>query len=365
MATVRIENVSKKYDEVIAVENLNLDIEDSEFVAILGPSGCGKTSTIRMVAGLEEITDGLISIGDRTVNNLTPQERNVAMAFESYALYPPLTIFENVAFPLRSKGVPDAEVKKAVTRISEMLDISEILKEYPKSLSGGQKQRIGLARALVRSPDVLLLDEPISHLDSRHRCRMRAQLKKLIHDVNITTLYITHDQQEGIALSDRMAVMNFGELQQFDTPDNIFNNPKNKFVADFVGEPPMNFIEVELISEGGNKYFINDAVKIKVPEQFNKLDLPNQLELGIRPFHCEASLKDPHTENTIKGKIFIIEMLGESNLLTVKLGDNLMQVEINSEFDAKLDEPVWISLNLSKLHLFDIENGFSLKERGE
>ena len=246
MAELRLEHIYKTYKGgVEAVKDLNLTVENGEFLALLGPSGCGKTSTLRMIVGLEEITRGEMYIGSRLVNKLEPNQRNVALAFETYALYPPLPVRENIAFCLRAKNVPPAEINKRVQHVAEMLDITDILDRKPAELGGGEKQRVSLARALVRDPDVFLMDEPLSHLDAAQRAHMRVEFKRLHAQTGRTTILVTHDQLEAVAMAERIAVMNFGVLQQVGTFEEIYNHPANEFVAGFIGEPPMNFLPAE------------------------------------------------------------------------------------------------------------------------
>ena len=251
MAEVRLENVNKIYKgNVHAVNDLNLTIESGEFLALLGPSGCGKTSTLRMVVGLEEISSGAIYIGGQRVNELEPKDRNVALAFETYALYPPLTIRDNIAFCLRARNIPKPEIRQRVDEVARILDITGILDRKPAELGGGQKQRVSLARALVREPDVFLLDEPLSHLDAAQRANMRSELKRLHARIGGTMILVTHDQLEALAMAERIAVMNFGLLQQVGSFDEIYNHPVNEFVAGFIGEPPMNFLPCTPPSRG-------------------------------------------------------------------------------------------------------------------
>ena len=238
MARVKLENVWKKYGDVEAVRNVTLECRDKEFLCLLGPSGCGKSSTLRMIAGLEYVTEGKIYIGDRCVNEIDPYKRDIAMVFESYALYPHKKVYDNMAYPLRVQKYKEDEIKMRVGRAAEILDIKELLDRWPRQLSGGQKQRVAIGRAIVRDPKVFLLDEPISHLDAKLRTHMRGELKRLHRDLDATMVYVTHDQLEGMTMADRIAVMNLGQLQQVGTPDEVFNHPKNKFVAGFIGGSP-------------------------------------------------------------------------------------------------------------------------------
>jgi multiple sugar transport system ATP-binding protein len=294
MAELRLEHIYKTYKGgVEAVKDLNLTVKNGEFLALLGPSGCGKTSTLRMIVGLEEITRGEMYIGDRLVNKLEPNHRNVALAFETYALYPPLSVYENIAFNLRAKKIAPAEIDKRVKAVAEMLDITDILSRKPAELGGGHKQRISLARALVRDPDVFLMDEPLSHLDAAQRSHMRVELKRLHAQTGRTTILVTHDQLEAVAMAERIAVMNFGVLQQVGAFEEVYNHPVNEFVAGFIGEPPMNFLSCLPVVEG-DAIFLTAAdasVKVRLPDALRaKIERAGaqKIDLGIRPVHLEV-----------------------------------------------------------------------------
>ena len=251
MAEIQIKNLCKDFGKVKAVIDLNLDIKDKEMLCFLGPSGCGKTTSLRMVAGLERPTSGTIHIGGKDVTNLPPRDRDIAMVFENYALYPQMTVFENIAFPLKVKEVPEIEIKEKVMKAAGILEIQDLVDRNINQLSGGQKQRVAMGRAIVRNPSVFLMDEPISHLDAQLRAHMRGEIKRLQKDLGTTMIYVTHDQLEAMSMADRVAIMNFGVLQQLGTPDEIFNEPVNEFVAGFIGDPPINFINGSLIEDSG------------------------------------------------------------------------------------------------------------------
>ncbi len=271
MAEALLKNIWKYYnDGVPAVSDLNLEIKDEEFVCLLGPSGCGKSSTLRMIAGLETVSKGRIFIGGRDVTELPPKERDIAMAFENYALYPSMTVYQNIAFPLEIRKTPAAEIKNKVMQAAELMGIIEILGDNVKDLSGGAKQRVGVARALVRNPQVLLLDEPISHLEEELKAKMREELRKLQRALKVTTVYVTHDQIEAMVMADRIAIMNRAVLQQFDTPETVFRKPRNMFVGGFIGEPPMNFIHCELFEDNGKPYLANADMRIPIPADIRK-----------------------------------------------------------------------------------------------
>ena len=298
MAKLTLKNVYKKYDhkkkrrkkdkenDYFAVNNLSLDCEDGEFIGILGPSGCGKTTTLRMIAGLEDITAGDIFIGDRRINDLHPKDRNIGLAFENYALYPPLTVYENIAFNLRAKGLSNAEVDERVKRIAPLLKVEELLNMRPAALSGGQKQRVNIARAIVRNPDILLLDEPLSHLDGKMRQQLRMEIKRLHNEIESTTIYVTHDQLEAMSLADRIAIMDLGVLQQFGTPSEIYDNPANEFVASFIGEPPMNILTTTIIHHENDFYFTfeDSELRIVVPQRYYDIVKDGmKVRVGVRP----------------------------------------------------------------------------------
>ncbi|MCX6090013.1 MAG: ABC transporter ATP-binding protein [Candidatus Atribacteria bacterium] len=361
MAGVILKNLWKKYGKVEAVKGIHLNIEDQEFVAFLGPSGCGKTSTMRMIAGLEKITSGEIYIGDRLVNNLDPAIRNIAMAFESYALYPPMTVFENIAFPLRAMKFPENVIREKVQRITEILELTDVLNKYPKGLSGGHQQRVSLARALIRDADVYLLDEPISHLDTKMRNRMRAELKRIHSELGKTMIYVTHDQIEALAMADKVVVMNFGVIHQVGTPADIYFKPQDLFVADFVGEPPMNFIDctVGLEEESFNACF--DQFHIKIADKTKQsvlADIPNlefqSFILGIRPSNIDIIQKDQMDQGTtVEGRIFTLEPLGDSKIVHVLLGDKQLLVETSPDFIGESDDVIRLRFHPDHLLLFD------------
>lgn len=367
MAELRLEHVHKTYrNGVQAVIDLNLTVNDGEFIALLGPSGCGKTSTLRMVVGLEPITGGEIIIGDRVVNKLEPNDRDVALAFESYALYPPLTIFDNIAFNLRAKKVPQSEIRRRVLAVAESLEITDILGRKPAELGGGQKQRVSLARALVREPAVFLMDEPLSHLDAAQRAHMRVELKRL-HAINRrTTILVTHDQLEAVAMAERIAVMNFGELQQFGTFDEVYNHPANEFVAGFIGEPPMNIISCQPSSQNGETHLRADdsSFEIKLPRELGaKVNAANieAIRMGIRPIDITAK---PETAANgaveIAGKVFTYELLGEEGQLAAHVGSHEMLVVTPPSISFEREQPVYMSLNTARMHLFDAKSGVAL-----
>ena len=365
MSKVSINQVWKIYGgTVVAVREASFTCEDGEFLAIVGPSGSGKSSLLRMIAGLETITRGEILFNGNVVNNLGPRERNIALAFESYALYPLLTVYENIAFPLRARGLSKSEVDKKVRSIAETLDLTSILKVKPSSLSGGHAQRVSVARALIREPNVTLLDEPISHMDQRVRVEMRARIRRLHDELKITTIYVTHDQGEAVALCDRLVVLDRAEVQQVGNVDEVWNHPANKFVANFVGEPQMNFLD--------GKIETPQAVSIPTKEgkatfEFTgKVDqkyVGSEVAIGVRPQQIEFS-PSKEEKAPIPGSVELIEFQGDSAILTVKL-ENLdnseIKIVIPGERAASVGETVWPEFRPEILHLFDKETSLPVK----
>ena len=359
MSRVDIKNVWKIYEgDVQAVQDLNFFIEDGEFLAVLGPSGCGKSTTLRMIAGLEDITRGEILFDGKVINNLSPSQRNLALAFESYALYARLSVRENIAFPMRAKGISKAEAHKKVMWIANILNVADILEKKPGSLSGGHKQRVNLCRALVRQPNITLLDEPISHMDVRVRANMRARIRRLHDELKLTTIYVTHDQEEAVSLADRVAVMNHAKLQQIGTVDEIWNHPANKFVATFVGEPQMNFMqgkienkkEVSIHTKNGKSIFRFDG---EVGAQF----VGSEIAVGVRPQQVRLSMANK-TNDAIPGVVDLTQFQGESVIVTVII-DDLEKTEVKAVIETdwipKPGEKVWLEIEPETIHLFDGE----------
>ena len=327
MATLSLRNIKKVYDnKVTAVDDFNLEIKDKEFVVFVGPSGCGKSTTLRMIAGLEEISSGELYIDDKLVNSVAPKDRDIAMVFQSYALYPHMTVFDNMAFALKLRKVPKKEIKEKVNEAAEILGITEYLNRKPKALSGGQRQRVAIGRAIVRAPKVMLMDEPLSNLDAKLRNQMRAEIIKLRHRIDTTFIYVTHDQTEAMTLGDRIVIMKDGFIQQIGTPQEVFNHPDNLFVAGFIGSPQMNFFEAELLKNAEDKFVarvqgvdfvLGDGQQEALKE--NGVE-PQKIVLGIRPEHialCDEADPRPH----IKATVDVCEMMGSSMHLHVTAGD--------------------------------------------
>jgi multiple sugar transport system ATP-binding protein len=360
MSTIDVHNVWKIYPRgnVVGVKDLSFSCRDKEFLAILGPSGGGKSSTLRMLAGLEEISKGEIQFDGTVVNNLGPAERNIALAFESYALYQRLSVYENIAFPLRARKLKETEVDQKVMFIADLLDLTSILNKYPPELAGGHQQRVSLARAFVRKPNVTLLDEPISHMDQRVRAQLRARIRHLHDDLGLTTVYVTHDQAEAISLADRIAIINKAELQQIGTIGEIWNQPTNRFVAYFVGEPAMNFIPGELVDQ--HHVAISAAQDRSVFEFIGRMEtkpVDSAVTIGVRPQQIKVSRTEPSTPG-VAATVKIVEFQGETTVLTVALADRVkseVKVEISSAEKVAMGNKIWLHFAPNIIHLFDGE----------
>lgn len=358
MASITLENVVKNYGQVRAVRNISFDVKNGEFVALLGPSGCGKSSTMRMIAGLEEVTGGTIYFDGKPINNVRPRDRNVAMAFETYALYPTLNVYENLAFPLRSAGWTNQKVDEKVREVARVMELSRLLERMPSELSGGQAQRVGLARALIREPAVFLLDEPISHLDTRQRHRMRQFIKRLHIELGYTMIYVTHDQEEAMAMADRIVVMHEGVIRQIGTPDEIYHNPKDDFVAGFVGEPPMNFITGSPVHCEGRWSFRNAAFEVPLPDRLQHLgsSLPEDLKMGIRPFYIKVNFS-PESPHDVRGEVFVTESLCDFNVVSVDVADVRMQVVVPPTVRPLRHDCVFLQFEPEYIRFFDSKTG--------
>ena len=358
MAKVVMENLSKHFNEVIAVKNFDLTIEDREFVVLVGPSGCGKTTTLRMVAGLEEITAGDIYIDERLVNHLPPKDRDIAMVFQNYALYPHMTVFGNMAFGLTLRKFPKEEINRRVKEAAEILNIGELLERKPKALSGGQRQRVAVGRAIVRKPKVFLFDEPLSNLDAKLRVQMRVELKKLHDRLQTTIIYVTHDQVEAMTMGDRIVVMKDGLKQQVGAPLELYFHPQNRFVAGFIGSPAMNFVEADLVSEPGGLFLQASGFKLKVPEEkAAKLQGYSQKRVifGIRPEDL------PETPTAIPGEtievlVEVMEPLGNEVFLDVKAGEDALIARADPTTKAKPNMKLSLKPSMENMHLFDIRD---------
>ncbi|MGH7327639.1 MAG: ABC transporter ATP-binding protein [Polyangiaceae bacterium] len=354
MAAVRLESVSKKFGKSVVVHEVTMQIPDREFLVFVGPSGCGKTTTLRMIAGLETVTEGKIFIGDRLVNDVEPRDRNIAMVFQNYALYPHMNVYENMAFALRLRKMAHSEIDRRVKGAAEVLGISRFLHRRPKELSGGQRQRAALGRAMVRDPAVFLMDEPLSNLDAKLRVQMRVELVQLHRRVSTTTVYVTHDQVEAMTMGDRIIVMNDGVVQQTAPPKELYDHPVNRFVAGFIGSPPMNFMNAELVRDGDRLYAQGQGFKTRIPSTHaEKLkDGDGQIVLGVRPedVHVVAS---PDPESSANGKVDVVELLGSEQLAFVVLGDQHLLMRTSPDVSLSLGSNVTLAFNLAKTHAFD------------
>ncbi len=356
----RYENKKRKKGEALnafAVNNFSLECEDGEFIGILGPSGCGKTTTLRMIAGLEDITDGEIIIGDTVVNNVAPHNRGIGLAFEDYALYPPLTVYENIAFNLRAKHVKNEIIKAEINRIAPLLKVDDLLHMKPGKLSGGQKQRVNIARAIVRKPQLLLLDEPMSHLDGKMRQVLRTEIKRLHNEIMCTTIIVTHDQLEAMSLVDKLAIMKDGELQQYGTPFEVYDNPVNEFVAGFIGEPPMNILTVEVQKKESSFFFkFQDAnILIPVPQRFYSVVQDGMLvRLGVRPTDVLIVGEDSKGSDV---SISVFENLGEERKISFRVGEGFLTLITSDDKRYKQGDIVKLEVKSEKTHLFDVKTG--------
>jgi multiple sugar transport system ATP-binding protein len=356
---VHFKNVTKSFGASVVVDDLTLSTEDGEFVVLLGPSGCGKTTTLRMLAGLEDVTAGDILIGRERVNDRPPQERDIAMVFQSYALYPHMTIAENIGYPLRVRKTARAEIERRVNQVAAMLEIDRLLARRPRDLSGGERQRVALARAIVRSPRVYLMDEPLSNLDAKLRVQMRGELKRLQHELNTTTVYVTHDQSEAMTLAHRVAVMRAGRLQQFDTPMNIYDRPANRFVAEFVGSPAMNFIEGRC--DASERLFTSGEILIPLSaSQLDRLNGHESVTLGIRPEHVHVSTAAE--EGWTPATVYVTELMGNETFVFLRLpGGAKMIARAAAAFRAEPETPLRVRFETERAVFFDTGTGESLR----
>jgi multiple sugar transport system ATP-binding protein len=369
MAQIELNKIWKRFGKVEAVKDLSLTIADREFLVLLGPSGCGKTTTLRSIAGLETIDEGEILIDGRRVNDLRAADRDIAFVFQLYALYPHLSVYKNISFPLETQGMKKDEIEKAVQEVAGILKIRSILKKKPSALSGGDMQRVALGRAMVRRPKAFLMDEPIGTLDAKFREVMRTELKRLHIDIGATTVYVTHDQVEAMSMGDRIAVMHLGELQQVGRPAEVYDNPVNLFVANFIGSPGMNFIDVVCASSGETTravlrsddqicFSFSKAIyeKLAAEDAFSK-----DLVLGIRPEWIEIDQKK--TNGRVGAEIYVIEPLGASKIIDLKVGNDIIKARTSADFSARIGDKVWVGLNERKVHFFDKGNGNAISVR--
>jgi len=358
LARVLLENVTKTFNEVVAVQNVNLDIQDQEFLVLVGPSGCGKTTTLRMIAGLEEISEGKIYIGDRLINDVPPKDRNIAMVFQNYALYPHMRVYDNMAFGLKLRGLPKKEVNERVREAADILGLSNLLDRYPKQLSGGQRQRVALGRAIVRRPQVFLMDEPLSNLDAKLRVQMRAELQRIHKTLKATVVYVTHDQVEAMTLGQRIAVILNGELQQVESPLTVYSKPDNRFVAGFIGSPPMNFIKGTMGKKGDIYTFECEGFKLDVPPEVDHLleeYVGKEVTFGIRPEDIwdVASADWIKQKMVMKSVVDFREIIGSETYLYVHVGKIPLTTRVGGLCDATSGSEFQIALRLNRVHFFD------------
>ena len=362
MAEVRLTDVVKTYGRYLAVDRVSLTIADGEFVALVGPSGCGKTTTLNLVAGLIELTAGEIRIGDRLVNDLDPKDRDVAMVFQNYALYPNKTVYKNLAFPLKMRKTPKAEIDRRVREAAKVLDIGHLLERRPRELSGGQQQRVALGRALVRDPKVFLMDEPLSNLDAKLRVQMRAELKRFHQDLRATVIYVTHDQLEAVTMADRMAVMDGGVLQQYDRPERVFENPVNLFVAGFVGSPAMNFLKARVAGDAtGAALEGADGWRVALSRRNARRALAaSSPEVVIGARHSTLRLSPEAAAGAIPGQVYTVEPTGDVTYVHVRLGTDTVVVSVPPHARLAPNQPIWLAFDQEKMHLFDAATGHAL-----
>ena len=357
MAEVTLDDLVKKFEDVVAVDGVSLDIPDESFTVLVGPSGCGKTTTLRLIAGLERATDGTISIGDEVVNDRRAYERDIAMVFQNYALYPHKSVEENMRFGLEQQGTDEEIIEERVAEAAELLQIEELLDRRPSELSGGQQQRVALGRAIVRDPDVFLMDEPLSNLDAKLRVQMRAELNKLHEELETTTVYVTHDQIEAMTLADQIAVMDSGEIQQVGDPTFVYSNPRNMFVADFLGSPSMNFIEGTLRADGEELVVECGSFDHVVPEQYHASvedHVGESVMVGIRPENVAVA------DDGYSATVNVVEPQGEKTVLELALGDDVIKASVEPDVDVTTDEEISVTFDEANLHYFDDRTGESL-----
>jgi multiple sugar transport system ATP-binding protein len=360
MASVTYEHITKEFGNVTAVNDLNLQIDDKEFLVLVGPSGCGKTTALRMLAGLEEITKGQIKIDDRVVNDVPPKDRDIAMVFQSYALYPHMTVYDNLAFGLKLRKTPKEEIKRRVQQAADILGIGELLARKPRQLSGGQRQRVAVGRAIVREPKVFLFDEPLSNLDAKLRIAMRSEITKLHHRLGTTFIYVTHDQMEAMTMASRIAVINKGVLLQLDTPQALYDHPENMFVAGFIGAPAMNFFKAKLRKDGSKLIVETGSFNVTIPPERMKafqafVDKP--IVFGIRPEDIYNPVFVPPGIHVaaVETKVDVTELMGNEIFLYLLAGSDNIVARVDPRTDFQIGDKVQVSFNLDKCHLFDPE----------
>ncbi len=353
MAEVTLTGITKQFGEFTAVNDLSMVIEDGKFTVLVGPSGCGKTTTLRMVAGLEDATKGEIRIGERIVNKVPPKDRNIAMVFQNYALYPHMDVYNNMAFGLKLRKTPKSEIEQRVHQAAQLLGIEEKLKSKPRELSGGQRQRVAVGRAIVRNPQVFLFDEPLSNLDAKLRVQMRTELEELHKELRTTTIYVTHDQVEAMTLGDRIAVMKSGVIQQYAPPQETYDHPSNEFVAGFIGSPAMNFFPAAANVESGRIVLSGQSFRFTLPAGPSTDGFPNQVTVGIRPEDLDGPASE--TENTVEMHVSVLEQLGHTLLVYGYVDETQVVASLDPHKQIELDSVIRLSANIDTLHVFDPE----------
>lgn len=370
MAEVVLKNICKSYDNGFnAVKSVNIDIADKEFVVLVGPSGCGKSTTLRMIAGLEDISDGELYIGDKLVNDVDPKDRDIAMVFQNYALYPHLSVYDNMAFALKLRKMPKDEIDRKVQEAAKILDLSHLLDRKPKALSGGQRQRVALGRAIVRNPKVFLMDEPLSNLDAKLRTAMRTEITKLHKSLGTTFIYVTHDQVEAMTMADRIVVMKDGVVQQIDTPQDIYDTPNNMFVAGFIGAPQMNFIDVKLVDKSGEIYAENDYLSIKLNAGdcgalTSKGYIGKEVTLGIRPedIHIEDIFVDNSLDSAFEATVELGELMGAEIYAYLKAGNNSITARFDGRYKLNIGDKLKLAMDKHRIHIFDKETQIAIRD---
>ena len=368
MADLKLNGVYKRYaGGVTAVSDFNLDIEDKEFIVLVGPSGCGKSTTLRMIAGLEEISEGEVWIGDTMVNDIAPKDRDIAMVFQNYALYPHMTVYENMAFGLKLRKVPKQEINEKVTEAARILDIEHLLDRKPKALSGGQRQRVALGRAIVRNPKVFLMDEPLSNLDAKLRGQMRTEISKLHNKLQTTFIYVTHDQTEAMTMGTRIVVMKDGIIQQIDSPQRLYDHPVNMFVGGFIGSPAMNFVEGTIEKAEDGLYFAFGNSKVKVPEGrcANLVDgdyVGKKVTMGIRAenVHDEEMYLSTLADSIVEAEVEVVELMGSETLLYLNIEGTTFIAKVDPRSTAKVGDTIKVAFDMNRIHLFDKDTELSI-----
>jgi multiple sugar transport system ATP-binding protein len=367
MSSVTFNQVTKRFGDVTAVDTLNIDIADKEFLVFVGPSGCGKSTSLRMLAGLEEITEGEILIGDRVVNDVPPKDRDIAMVFQSYALYPHMSVYDNMAFGLKLRKTPKAEIDRRVREAADILGLQDLLQRKPKALSGGQRQRVAVGRAIVREPAVFLMDEPLSNLDAKLRVTARAEISKLHKRLGTTFIYVTHDQVEAMTMGDRIAVMNDGFLMQADTPRALYSEPANVFVAGFIGSPSMNFFDATLVAEEGNLYADTGDFRVQIPDNGSRSAFEayagKQVTFGVRPEHVHAPEYAPPNiiPAPVKATTEVVELLGHEIHLVMNSGRHSFVATVDPRMPVSVGNEVDLVFDMSSMHLFDKETDQAIR----